>query len=75
MNLNETSFRLNPSLWIPNEKETCDYKPDDLGPNSIWVPCKILQVSENPNDPEQKILKVTFNQINGWLAVCLGCGS
>ena len=64
LNSNEISFGLNPSIWLPKEKENCDFKPDDLGPNSTWVSAKITKVSNNPNDPEQKILKISYKVNN-----------
>jgi len=60
MNSYSLTFGENKNIWIPKEKDKCDYKPDDLGSNSSWVPCKVKTVKNNPNDPEQKILNIKY---------------
>jgi hypothetical protein len=41
-------------------KEKCDYKPDNNGDVSSWIPCYITQVNNDANDPEQKVVKIKF---------------
>jgi len=56
----EVSMGLNSDVWTPKEKEKCDFKPDDLGTSSYWVPCYITEVKSNPNDPEQKSVGIKY---------------
>ena len=56
----EVSMGLNSDVWTPKEKEKCDFKPDDLGPSSYWIPCYITDVKNNPNDPEQKNVNIKY---------------
>ncbi len=71
MSGNDIGFAMKPKVWVPKEKQKCDYKPDDLGPNSTWVPCEISNVENNPNDPEQKIVKLTYKIKNSSKTVSL----
>ncbi len=56
----EVSKASNPSLWIPKDKEKCDYRPDELVFSSSWTNCLIDKVEDNPNDSEQKIVKIQY---------------
>jgi len=56
----EVSYGLNSDVWTPKEKEKCDFKPDNNGGISSWIPCYISEVKSNPNDPEQKIVKLKY---------------
>jgi hypothetical protein len=47
--------------WTPKEKEKCDYKPDDSGASSYWVPCYITEVKSRAYDPEQKLVTVKYS--------------
>lgn len=71
MNSNDIGSTMNPKVWSPKEKQKCDYKPDDLGPDSTWVPCEITNVENNPNDPEQKIIKLSYTIKNSVKTVSL----
>jgi hypothetical protein len=51
-------FGINNQVWSPKEKEKCDYKPDDFG--AYWVPCYIMEVRNDVNDPEAKYLQIKF---------------
>jgi hypothetical protein len=56
----EVSYGLNSGVWTPKEGQKCDFKPDDLGTNSYWVPCFINEVKSNVNDPEQKFVQLKY---------------
>jgi len=56
----QVSLGLNPAIWSPKEKEKCDFRPDDPSFNSSWTQCKIEKVENNQNDPEQKILRISY---------------
>ena len=62
---------INSSLWMPIEKEKCDFRPDDLSFNFAWTPCIIEEIDLNANDPEQKIIKIKYKQNNDEMAVSL----
>ncbi len=56
----DVSMGLNSDAWTPKEKQKCDFKPDDLGTSSYWIPCYITEVKSNPNDPEQKNVNIKY---------------
>lgn len=56
----EVSYGLNSGVWTPKESQKCDFKPDDLGNSSYWVPCIISEVKPNANDPEQKYVQLKY---------------
>jgi hypothetical protein len=56
----EVAYGINSGVWTPKEQEKCDYKPDDLGGSSYWVPCFVSEVKSNPNDPEQKYVNLKY---------------
>jgi hypothetical protein len=58
--IEEVAYGINPSIWSPKDGEKGDFKPDDLGPNSQWVPCYISEVKSNANDPEQKFVTLKY---------------
>lgn len=56
----EIGFGLNGDVWTPKEKEKCDYKMNDPTGGSFWVPCFVVEVKNNANDPEQKFVQIKY---------------
>ena len=46
------------SVWVPKRLEKCDYKIE-LKDQEKWIECQVIDIKQNLNDPERKIVKIT----------------
>ena len=63
----EVAYGLSSEVWSPKVNEKCDYKQENKSGSSPWVAGYIKEVKNDPNDPEQKILKIKFKNSQGTL--------